>query len=533
MDKNEKPEIGLNGGSIPEESEVDKNATNHETDTLADESAQGVEEMLKDDAELPADDPKVTRAERDVAKRLEQHFEGKNKKALESALKMVASRIRPDPNKPRKNRWLVKDILPWNGTGLLHGRSGCRKSFILLDMLIKLAFANIRYNNTYACEGDIKQCGITVYIAAENPGSQHYRTDAFMAKYGFSCVELAERFWLIADPPNLASPEYIEGLLGFVQNLEDETGIPVTCVAIDTFIKSVSGIEESNNTDVGRVLNQLSGINNKLAQMGKGCTFIVAHHHGKGKVSDGQPTPRGAQAFTDSVDFSLWAEKLDTPYLATRLTPSKHRDGDDEENIIIRFDKIDAPPDEDGDIDTTLVVKSVNWEKEDERNQALDTSIAAREADEKRRAEQSTKRHKFTSRDTRKQNCWQAVQSLAADNIAITKESTIDRLISLYGKDSTQKKSIRRFALQDLKGLVEWNYLTEQDGTFYIRDYDTTAEDVIPGFSQNEKLDPEKVKEFRDNLGTVFPNKIVSNQEVEFATDEDLDDENVIEGEVV
>ena len=354
-----------------------------------------------------------------------------------------------------------------------------------------------------------------------------------MAKYGFSCTELAERFWLIGDQPNLASPEYIDGLLGFIQNLEDETGIPVTCVAIDTFIKSVNGVEESNNTEVGRVLNQLSVINTKLAQMGKGCTFIVAHHHGKAKVSEGQPTPRGAQAFTDSVDFSLWAEKLDTPYLATRLTPSKHRDGDDEENIILRFDKIDAPPDEDGDIDTTLVVKSVNWEKEDERNQARQTSIAAREAEEKKRAEQSTKRRKFSGRDTRKQDCWLAVQSLAADNIAITKKTTVERLISLYGEDPAQRKSIRRYTLQDLRGLVDWNYLTEQDGTFYIRDYDTAAEDIIPGFSQKEELDPDAVKDFKTNLGTVYPNKVVPNSDVEFATDEDLEDENVIEGEIV
>ena len=153
MSDNEKPETGLNGDAIPEKNDEVENATNNESDTLTDESAAGVEEMLLDDAELPADDPQVTKAERDLAKRLEQHFDGKNKKALESALKMVASRIRPDPNKPRKNRWLVKDILPWNGTGLLHGKSGCRKSFILLDLLIKLAFANIRYNNTYAERG--------------------------------------------------------------------------------------------------------------------------------------------------------------------------------------------------------------------------------------------------------------------------------------------------------------------------------------------------------------------------------------------
>ena len=529
MDKTEMPETGHNGDAIPEEKDEIQNATSQKNDDLAAESARGVEEMLADDDVLPADDPKMTKAERDVAKSLEKYFDGKGQKSLESALKMVASRIRPDPTKPKKNRWLIKDILPWNGTGLLHGKSGCRKSFILLDLLIKLAYAEMRYNNTYAREGDIKQCGITLYIAAENPYSQEYRTDAFMARYGFSCAELAERFWLMGDNPNLASKEYIDGVFALILSIKETTGTPVTCVVFDTYAKSVKGVDESNNTDVNGVLNQLSGINTRLAQMDMGCTFIVSHHHGKSRNSDGQTEPRGASTFTDASDFSLMAEKLDTPYLATKLTPSKHRDGDDEEGLILRFDHINAPPDEDGDIGTTLAVKSVNWEKEDERNQALDTSIAARERDEKARAKQSTQRRKFTNRDTRKRECWVAVQSLSVENVPITKQSVTERLYILHGDTESKRSSIKRYTLEALKGLVEWNYLTEEDGTFLIKNCETRAEDVVPGFNEKVELDPEIVSEFKDNspLGIVYPDKIV------YATDEDLDDDSVIDGEVL
>ena len=542
MDKNEKPEIGHNGDSIPEENNEVDNATSQATDDLAAESAIGVEEMLADDEVLPANDPHTTKTDRDIAKGLEKYFgiDSKDKKSgdkinpgLARALKIVESRIRPDPNRVKKNRWLVKGIIPRNATGLLHGKSGARKSFILLDLLIKIAYAESRYDNTYARTGDIKESGVVIYIAAENPSSQEFRIDAFMARYGFSCEEFAKRFWLIPDQPDLTSRDYIDGILALIQTIEDITGVPVKCIVFDTYAKSVRGVDENSNRDVNDILRQLTGINVTLAKMGKSCTFILSHHHGKSKNGDGQTGPRGAQTFTDSPDFSLMAEKLDTPYLATRLSLSKQRDGDTENSIINRFDHINAPPDEDGEIDTTLVVSSVNWEDEDERNQAKQTSIAAREADEKRRAEQSTKRHKFTGRDTRKQNCWLAVQSLVEDNIAITKESATERQINLYGDTEDKRRALTRYTLEDLHVLVEWNYLTEENGTFFIRKFETKVEDIIPGVTEKAELDPEIVRDFKDNLGTVYPNKIVSNQEVEFATDEDLDDENIIEGEVV
>jgi Primase C terminal 2 (PriCT-2)/AAA domain len=90
--------------------------------------------------------------------------------------------------------WLIEDIFPQTGLGMIYGESGVGKTFFVLDIVGSVA------RGASWCGHQVKK-GKVVYIVAEGVSGFRKRLTAYSTHYGIPLEELP--IGIIADEPNL------------------------------------------------------------------------------------------------------------------------------------------------------------------------------------------------------------------------------------------------------------------------------------------------------------------------------------------
>jgi hypothetical protein len=220
--------------------------------------------------------------------------------------KFVASPVSEILARPRPI-WLVRNVLPATGVGVMYGASGSGKTFAMLD----LSFAIVRGERWFDAR---TRAGAVVYIATE--GALRMRVEAYMAAKGVA-AEALDGFAAIESSINLldATGQEVAELIHAINAYAEHIKRPVVAVNIDTLNRAMPGGNENASEDMGRAVSAASAIGNAV-----GCLVNFVHHSGK----DGSKGSRGHSSLKAAADAELSITRDGDVRL---ITAEKVRDG--------------------------------------------------------------------------------------------------------------------------------------------------------------------------------------------------------------
>lgn len=190
----------------------------------------------------------------------------------------------PDPE------WLVEDCIQAQGLGMLYGESQAGKSFVAIDLSLRLANDNKMWHGH-----DIKCHGNVVYIALEGGFDFRDRIEAWLKAHP---GRNEDRLYTLTEKPFLIDEAHFDKVITAINEAFDE---PPVLVVIDTFGQAIGPYNENANTDMSQMTRLLKQLYRRL-----GCAILVVHHVGK----DASKEARGASSLKADMDFS-YAVTLD------------------------------------------------------------------------------------------------------------------------------------------------------------------------------------------------------------------------------
>jgi hypothetical protein len=262
------------------------------------------------------------------------------KKPIASPFPMIPLR---DIRLPQGGAWLVKEMVPRTGVGIIFGASQTYKSFILLSLLMAIAAKQDRWGGAL-----IKSHGAVVYICAEGGGGIRNRIMALRQQLGIG-LDVDLPFYLIERRPRLGVDKGDTASLIAEIKRQLPEGMPVAAVAVDTLSQCLGGGEENGSGAQMFMANMT-----EIAQA-FGCVSIAVHHTGR---SDDERT-RGHSSLDGNPDFQ-WLVKRSDQSMTSRVTLKKIKDGKHVDAAFdVRLAVADLGTDEDGDEITSLVVDEI------------------------------------------------------------------------------------------------------------------------------------------------------------------------------
>jgi hypothetical protein len=199
--------------------------------------------------------------------------------------------------------YLIADLLDMNSLAIMYGPSGSFKSFLALDMYLRVT-AGLSW------QGNPVHQGRGLYIAAEGTGDIGERVAAWKSQYRTANIDDA---MFLATPVNLFDAAAVDALRTIVRRER-----PVFIV-IDTLARSMSGGDENSAKDASIVIEAADSL-----KTASGACVLLVHHSGYDATH-----ARGSTAFRGACDTELSVKKTDDGLIVLRAAKQKtRRDGD-------------------------------------------------------------------------------------------------------------------------------------------------------------------------------------------------------------
>lgn len=204
-----------------------------------------------------------------------------------------------------EKKWLIEDLLPENGIGILSGHPGSSKTWLLMHMATMVASGGSVFGRFAARREKV------LMVDEENRPAL-----------------LKERFRLLAAQPELpiflwvksgfqASGHSMDKLLNFVYQND------IKFVTFDSLIRIHSG-DENVSREVSELFRNFSGL------QAIGVTILITHHHRKDsatQVNRRSQSLRGSSDILAGLDTHLTVEKKGKNQL--EITQTKSRDAEE------------------------------------------------------------------------------------------------------------------------------------------------------------------------------------------------------------
>jgi hypothetical protein len=229
-----------------------------------------------------------------------------------------------------KLSWLVKGVLPDQGTAAVYGPSGSGKTFLILDLAAAICTGQRWFGHR------TKQAPV-VYLGLEGGAGLQNRVKAWEKK---NKKQYPDNFKYLLSDFDLTLDKDVEGLISAA-----EQG---TVVIIDTLNRAAPTVDENSSGDMGRILRAAKQIADGLARL-----VILVHHTGKDKS-------KGLRGHS-SLDAALDAEiEIDNNKLTKTRSwnTGKVKDAKDDIKNGFRLEQHCIGVDEDGDEETSCTVES-------------------------------------------------------------------------------------------------------------------------------------------------------------------------------
>lgn len=207
-------------------------------------------------------------------------------------------------------RMLVEGFLPLDAIGIVRGRGGVGKTFIVLDLVMSILDESCdrwalaerdgtdldELDDDVTPEGTIGGHGPVMFLAGEGFEGLKARIKAWLKhrRYGTTPDEAPK--WLTgltarSEVPNMfTGGEAFDALLGEVADRQPRV------VVVDTLQKAAAGSDQNSSSDMAQVYARLG----QLKRAANGATIIVIAHTTKDDSST-----RGASSIEDDADFVL------------------------------------------------------------------------------------------------------------------------------------------------------------------------------------------------------------------------------------
>ena len=237
------------------------------------------------------------------------------------------------------NTDLIKGVIGAEALSVLYGPSGSTKSFVALDMSVRIASGQ-------PWRGHRTRKGGVVYVAAEGAIGMHNRIEALKQSHALGPHE-ALPFWLMPGVVNLTE-DGEDGVWAFIEECR-ALGINPELVVIDTLSQSMAGADENGPKDMTKAIALASLIMKEL-----GCAVLIVHHSGKNEAMGA----RGHSSLRAATDTEL--EVKETADTAYRIRASKQKESETGAEWFHRLETVELGLDEDGDPITSAILKPLD-----------------------------------------------------------------------------------------------------------------------------------------------------------------------------
>ena len=259
----------------------------------------------------------------------------------------------------RRMSWIVKGVLPNADIGAVFGESGSGKTFMVLDMVCRVALGLPWF-------GIPTQRTQVLYIAAEGASGMRDRVRAWCLATGHGLDDLDGWLYILGDQPNMLEKEDVRELVGAARRVCPAVGV----VVVDTMAQVTPGANENSGEDMGRLLAHIRGMGKALGAM-----MLLVGHAGK----DSARGLRGWSGIKAALDAEIETVRT-KEFRAATVTKLKDGAGEGREyrftldNVLVDWDA------EDGDVSSCVATHGDMFDESGARD------VAAMERKEKAKA---------------------------------------------------------------------------------------------------------------------------------------------------
>lgn len=245
-------------------------------------------------------------------------------------------------SQPAPLKWLIKGWLQDQAMMMIHGPSGGGKTFIVLDMALRIATSMPEW-----CGHKVKPGGV-VYLAGEGHHGLRGRIAAWRQHH-----KPAQNLnmWLSKSGLDLNTNEGYQRVVNTILTLPE----PPKLIIVDTLHRFLKG----NESDTQDTKTMLDACANLIEQFG--CAVILVHH--TGLAEDAQHRARGSSAWRGALDIeiNIAPGKGDSPL---KIQQMKSKDTELQDPIFAELLSvpIDGWFDEDQEPVTSAVLQQSDYE---------------------------------------------------------------------------------------------------------------------------------------------------------------------------
>ena len=246
-------------------------------------------------------------------------------------------------DEPAPIAWLIKRWLQERALMMLHGPSGVGKTFILMDMCLRIATGNADWN------GFKVKAGLVVYLAGEGHYGLRGRIAAWKHQHNAGHINM----WVSRHGCDLNTPQGYHKATNAIRALPETPAL----IVIDTLHRFLDG-DENSAQDAKTMIDACDRMKHEF-----GCSVMLVHHTG---VSDeAQHRARGSSAWRGALDIEISvtrAKGSDT----IKVEPRKVKDGEEPDPVYCDLESVEIPGwfDEDGEpIKSAVPIKVAAPEK--------------------------------------------------------------------------------------------------------------------------------------------------------------------------
>ncbi|WP_395634371.1 AAA family ATPase [Sphingorhabdus sp.] len=216
--------------------------------------------------------------------------------------------------------WRIDGLIPSHGLVLLYGRPGEHKTFIALDMVLRVAYGLGWHGKS------TKQTGV-LYIAGEGKYGIGQRIKGWRREHRLDRVDAP--FKLLPLAVRMLDPTSIEKLKRTIDQVRTEVDFAIGLVVIDTVSRSIPGENENSQEAMSLFIDGCADLQQHCSG-----SVIGVHHSGK-ELDRGM---RGSTVLLGGCDTSIRVAKEED---ITTLCVEKQKDGEELNDLHFTMKVVD------------------------------------------------------------------------------------------------------------------------------------------------------------------------------------------------
>lgn len=217
--------------------------------------------------------------------------------------------------------WLVDELIAEHGLSIVYGDPGAGKSFVVLDMALRLAFGMDWHGSVS------KQVGV-LYIAGEGATGLGKRVKGWRREHALEGVDAP--FLLLPVAVQMLDPRERAKLCRTIDAAKARAGFPIGLVIIDTVSRASAGQDENSQETMSLFVAGCGEV-----QVHTGGAVIGVHHSGKDK----ERGMRGSTVLLGACDASLKVTKSEQQRVTIQV--EKQKDAEEAAPIHMELKKVE------------------------------------------------------------------------------------------------------------------------------------------------------------------------------------------------